>query len=80
MFLERAEMLYHKLIAEGVKKEDARYILPQACTTQVNLCLNFQGWRDLLKNRTAKSAQWEVREVAQEIERQLAEIAPEIFG
>lgn len=75
-----AESLYLQLIDSGMKKEDARYILPQGCTTSMNLCLNFQAWRDMLGNRTTKHAQWEVRDVALEIERQLVGIAPNIFG
>ena len=78
--LAHAERTYKLAIESGMKKEDARYILPQSCTTKINLCMNFQGWRDFLKNRTSKSAQWEIRELAIEIERQLAGIAPGIFG
>lgn len=74
-----ATQLYKDALLAGVKKEDARYCLPQSCTTKVNLCLNFQGWVDFLGNRTAKSAQAEIREVALEIQRQLRLIAPEIF-
>jgi thymidylate synthase (FAD) len=72
--------LYREGIENGMKKEDARYILSQSCTTSLNLCLNFQGWRDVIRNRTAKAAQWEIRELFLEIERQLTAIAPEIFG
>lgn len=71
--------LYEAMISAGIKKEDSRYIMPVAWETKLNLCLNFQGWRDFLKNRTSKTAQWEVRNVALEIERQLKEIAPVIF-
>lgn len=78
---DEAEALYLELIEKGLmKKEDARYILPQGCATSLNLCLNFQGWRDFLKNRTDKAAQWEIRDVANEIQRQLAGIAPKMFG
>lgn len=78
---DRAEKLYLRLVdTKQMKKEDARYILPQGCSTEMNLCLNFQGWRDFLKNRAEKHAQWEVQDVAIEIKRQLAEIAPLIFG
>ena len=41
---------------------------------------NFQMWRDLLGNRTDKAAQWEVRAVATEIQRQLAQHAPLVFS
>ncbi len=74
-----AELLYHRSIDAGMKKEDARYILPQGCTTSLRICGNFQMWHDLLSNRTAKKAQWEVREVAQEILRQLNQHAPRVF-
>lgn len=78
---EEAEELYLDLLANKLmKKEDARYILPQGCTTALSLCLNFQGWRDFLKNRNAKHAQWEVRDVAEQIQAVLAGIAPNIFG
>lgn len=79
--LLEASWLYNDLIANNLMhQQDARYILPQACTTELNICLNFQGYRDLLRNRCTKAAQWEVREVAYEIKGQLAEIAPNIFG
>jgi len=76
----RAEALYLKLVDEKhMKKEDARYILPQGCTTSLRMCLNFQAWRDLLGNRRDKAAQWEVRDVANEIYRLLNNEAPRIF-
>lgn len=77
--LTLAEKIYAEAIAAGMKKEDARYILPQSCTTQLNMCLNFAAWQDLLRNRLAKSAQWEIRAVAEEIQRQLHSLAPELF-
>jgi thymidylate synthase (FAD) len=78
-YLNQGEMLYNEALRWGMKKEDARYILPQSCTTQLNMTGNFQMWRDLLNNRTKAAAQWEVREVADEIQRLLHGIAPEIF-
>ena len=76
-----AENLYLKLVdTKQMKKEDARYILPQGCTTSLRMTGNFQMWLDLLGNRTEKSAQWEVREVACEIKRLLAEHAPGVFA
>lgn len=76
-----AEALYlYAVDNKFLKKEDARYILPQGCFTEMNLCLNFQGWRDFLRNRNDKHAQWEVQAVASEIDRQLGELAPGLFG
>lgn len=74
-----AEGIYLAAIEAGMKKEDARYKLPQACTTSLRICGNFQMWHDLLGNRASKKAQWEVREVALEILRQLHQHAPLVF-
>lgn len=78
--LARSQTLYLEAIDAGMKKEDARYILPQSCTTELNLCMNFQGWKDIIGNRTAKHAQWEIREVFLEVDRLLGGIAPNLFG
>jgi thymidylate synthase (FAD) len=71
--------VYKDLIAEGVKKEDARFILPQGTTTELLVVGNFQAWYDFIKLRSGKEAQWEIRAVAHEINRQLHGIAPNIF-
>jgi thymidylate synthase (FAD) len=78
-YLDLGQYLYDSGLRYGMKKEDARYIIPQSCTTQLNLCLNFQAWRDVIRNRTAKAAQWEIRNIFIDIENKLHEIAPEIF-
>ena len=78
--IEFSESMYRILIENGMKKEDARMILPQCTTTELICVGNFQAWLDFIKLRDTKEAQWEIRAVAQEIKRQLAEIAPNIFG
>lgn len=77
--LVKSTEIYKKAIDLGVRKEDARYILPQSCTTSLRMAMNFQGWQDFLRNRCDKAAQWEVREVANEIKRLLHEECPELF-
>jgi thymidylate synthase (FAD) len=74
-----AKWLYDKLIADGFKKEDARFILPQGTTTELLVVGNFQAWYDFIKLRSGKEVQWEIRAVAHEINRQLHSIAPNIF-
>jgi thymidylate synthase (FAD) len=71
--------LYQELLDAGVKKEDARFILPQGTTTELLVVGNFQAWYDFIKLRSGKEAQWEIRAVAHEINRQLHSIAPNIF-
>lgn len=62
-----------------LKKEDSRFILPQGCTTSIVVTGNFQALLDFIKLRADKHAQKEIREVALEINRQLHEIAPNVF-
>lgn len=72
--------LYNKLIADGVKKEDARFVLPEATTTELVVVGNLQAWLDFIKLRADKHAQWEIRAVAKEINNQLHQQCPNIFG
>ncbi len=70
---------YSHLRRLGIKKEDARFVLLEASPTKLYMTGNFQAWRDFLRNRTDKSAQWEVRAVAESIGKQLAGTAPNVF-
>jgi len=79
-YLATAKRLYQQLLKDGWRKEDARYFLPQAMETELMVVGNFQAWRDFIKLRTDRAAQWEIRAVAQEIKHQLAQYAPITFG
>lgn len=74
-----AQLLYNQLIAKGVKKEDARFVLPEGSHTRLYVTGNFQAWRDFLKLRADKHAQWEVRQCAELIGKELSLIAPNVF-
>lgn len=78
--LEHSYEQYNKLLSLGAKKEDARMVLPNFSPTSLNVVGNFQAWLDFIKLRNAKEAQYEIRLVAQEIERQLKEVAPNLFN
>ena len=71
--------LYNDLIAEGVKKEDARFVLPEATCTSLIVTGNLQAWLDFIRLRSGKEAQWEIRAVAQSINNILAKECPNIF-
>ena len=78
--LERAfSDFYDYLIQQGIKKEDARFVLPEAACTELIVVGNLQAWLDFIHLRNTEHAQWEIRAVAKEIERQLHESIPEIF-
>ena len=71
---------YNKLIESGVKKEDARFVLPNGGTTELVVVGNFQAWLDFIKLRADKHAQWEIRDVAKEINNILSGHAPGLFN
>jgi thymidylate synthase (FAD) len=70
---------YDYYVSKGIPKEDARYILPNACKTRLVVSGNFQAWMDFIKLRTDKKAQWEIREIAEQIRDILIEEAPAFF-
>ena len=76
---KRALENYNWLISHGIKKEDARFVLPQGTTTELIVTGNLQAWMDFINLRATKEAQWEIREVAIEINNQLAQKLPELF-
>lgn len=70
---------YNRLIRLGVKKEDARFVLPEATHTELNVSGNLQAWRDFIKLRADKHAQHEIRNVAITINNLLAKECPNLF-
>ena len=76
---ENAIKIYEDLINNGVKKEDARAILPANTSTSMNITGSLQSWWDFFKLRINTHAQTEVREVALEIYSQLSELYPKVF-
>ncbi|MBI3599169.1 MAG: FAD-dependent thymidylate synthase [Nitrospinae bacterium] len=78
-FIKSAKDTYIKLQSLGIKKEDARFVLPNAVESEIVISANFREWRHILRERCGKSAQWEIREVSLEILRILKRHAPTVF-
>ena len=82
-----ADMLREKNIAEGMdpraaeKKaiEDARYVLPNACTTKMIVTMNARSLHNFFKLRCCSRAQWEIRELACRMLMLVKEVAPNTF-
>ena len=67
--------------ADGVKPEDARYILPNATKTEIECTFGLRQWRNVFKQRALNPhAQWEIREIFRDILVQFADWLPCIFG
>ena len=71
---------YEKLLELGIKKEDARYVLPQCIKSKILVKMNFRAWRHFIELRCDKTSQWEIREVAKAILEILFQYAPSVFG
>lgn len=64
-----------------VKKanEDARFILPNASTTKIVCTFNARSLQNFFAHRCCNRAQWEIREVAEQMLLQCLEVAPHLF-
>ena len=64
-----------------VKKanEDARFILPNASTTKIVCTFNARSLENFFAHRCCNRAQWEIRDVAEQMLKQCLEVAPHLF-
>lgn len=71
---------YETLRSAGLRKEDARFILPNGAATRLVVSFNLPELLHFLDIRCAKDAQWEIRRMAVEMVKQayLATPAPEL--
>ena len=60
-------------------QEDARFVLPGACTTRLMVTMNVRELRHFFELRMCRRAQWEIRELAKEMHRICMEVAPVLF-
>lgn len=60
--------------------EDARFVLPNACTTQMIMTMNTRSLLNFFRLRCCNRAQWEIRALAEEMLRLVCETAPTLFA
>ena len=58
---------YNNLQLTGMPKEDARYVLPNACSTDLYLSCNLRELIHICNERLCSKAQWEIRELVQKM-------------
>lgn len=58
---------YRELQVHGVPNEDARYILPNACTTELYLSCNLRELIHMANERLCARAQWEIRDLIKQM-------------
>jgi thymidylate synthase (FAD) len=77
--LKKAVEGYRAARAAGLKKEDARFLLPNATPTRIVVSMNLRSWRHFVALRAHPAAQWEIRAIAKEVLKELYQLAPSVF-
>lgn len=71
---------YGRLVDSGVPAEDARYLLPNGCTTNITITMNARELLHFFSLRCCNRAQWEIREMADRMLELCLEVSPTIFS
>jgi len=69
----------YAVLSETVPAEDARYLLPNGCTTNITITMNARELRHFFSLRCCERAQWEIREMAERMLALCKEVSPVIF-
>lgn len=78
--MENIRTLYSRLSREyGIPHEDARFILPNACTSNIVVTMNIRAYGEFFAKRRCKRAQWEIGDLATSMANILIECAPTFF-
>jgi len=78
-YLNSLFSFYQSLIEKGVKKEDARYVLPNAVTSDIVVTMNARELRHFFILRLDKRAQEEIRNVAQKMLEEVKKVTKILF-
>ncbi len=76
-FKEDNKALYSSFVKKA--NEDARFVLPNACTTKLVCTFNVRSLNNFFDHRCCNRAQWEIREVADQMLKLCKEVAPVLF-
>ena len=78
-FIDYARETYSKLRNLKIKKEDARFVLPNAVESEIVISANLREWRHILELRGHPTAQWEIRTFAVAVAKELKKLFPAVF-
>jgi len=83
VFLElvkKASEAYQRLVDNGVPKEDARFVLPNAAETSLLMTMDGQSLFHFLGLRCCNRAQWEIRALADAMLGEVKAAEPDVFS
>ena len=70
---------YKFLIDNGIPAEDARYLLPNAVATHIVVTMNLRSLRHFFAERCCNRAQWEIRDIANQMLDICKKVCPVVF-
>ena len=70
---------YNRLLELGIPAEDSRYVLPNAACTNIIVTMNARSLLNFFELRCCQHAQWEIRQLANKMLREVKKVAPAIF-
>ncbi len=70
---------YNKLLDMGIPAEDSRFVLPNATCTNIMITMNARSLLNFFELRCCQHAQWEIRELANKMLKEVKKVAPTIF-
>jgi len=70
---------YNKLLEIGIPVEDSRYVLPNATCTNIMVTMNARSLLNFFELRCCLHAQWEIRQCANRMLKEVKKVAPIIF-
>ena len=79
MAMDYLSQAYGELL-QIVPAEDARYVLPNACTTKLIATMNARSLYNFFSLRCCRRAQWEIQRLAWDMLRQVRTVAPAVFS
>ncbi len=80
VLMNKIRDFYHEATEAGIPKEDARYSTPQAACTKLMLSMNARELRHFFSLRCCNRAQWEIRDLADQMLAICKKEAPKIFA
>ena len=69
---------YGHLLEMGISAEDARFLLPNACASEINVKMNLRELIHFMNERLCTCAQWEIRNLAKMMRDEVLKVCPEL--
>ncbi|AOQ24563.1 Flavin-dependent thymidylate synthase [Moorella thermoacetica] len=75
------QVMMQHIKEEGIRQEDARFLLPNAAPTNLVMTVNLRSLHDLWQKRVVvKGAQWEIRNLVQQMVKEVLDREPWLEG